>query len=64
MNFDWIDTAKRVIATACETAIALIPAGVMVQEVDWKVIAGTTALSAIVTFLKCVVSQMGTDTMA
>ena len=58
MKLDWTDIAKRTIATVCETAIALLPAGMTIEAVDWKVIVGTTALAALVTFLKCVGAQV------
>ena len=56
-----VDTKKRLInagiravKTFAQTCVAMIPVSAMVQEVDWKVILSTAALSAIVSILTSV----------
>lgn len=41
----------RALRTVCQTALAMIPAGVMIQDVDWVVILSTSALSGVVSML-------------
>lgn len=52
---DWIEWAKkagiRALKTVAEAAVALIPAGVTITAVDWKVVAGTAALAGVVSLL-------------
>lgn len=47
-------TAIRALKTVCETALAMIPAMVTIQEVDWLTVASTAALSGIICILSCV----------
>lgn len=47
-------TAIRAIKTFAETAIAMIPAMVTIQEVDWVIVLSTSALSAVVCILTCI----------
>lgn len=56
-----VDTKKwskkagvRAIKTMAQTAVSLIPAGVMIQAVDWKVVLGTAALAGVVSMLTSV----------
>ena len=58
---DSVDTKKwlinagiRAVKTFAQTCVAMIPVSAMVQEVDWKVILSTAALSAIVSVLTSV----------
>lgn len=48
---DWKLWAKaagvRAVKTFCQSAVALIPAGVTIAAVDWRVIIGTAALAAV-----------------
>ena len=37
----------RAAKTFAQTVVALLPASAMISEVDWKVILGTAALSAV-----------------
>lgn len=52
---DWKKWAKaagvRAAKTVAESAVSLIPAGVMITAVDWKAIAGTAALAGVVSLL-------------
>ena len=50
----WKAVAIRAIRTMCQTAVGLIPASVMITEVDWKVVVGTAALSGLSCVLTCV----------
>lgn len=44
----WAKAAgARAVKTAAQTAAALIPAGVTIAAVDWKVVIGTAALAAV-----------------
>lgn len=53
-----VDTKKwmkgaviRAIKTMAQTAVSLIPAAQMIQQVDWKVVVGTAALAGVVSVL-------------
>lgn len=41
----------RALKTAAQTAVALLPATAMISEVDWRMVAGTAALSAVCSLL-------------
>lgn len=43
--------AIRVVKTMAQTAVSLIPAAQMIQQVDWKVVVGTAALAGVVSVL-------------
>lgn len=48
----WIKAAGiRAIRTFAQTALALIPAGVTIEEVGWKVVISTSILSGILSLL-------------
>lgn len=47
----FINAGIRSIKTFAQTAVSLIPAGAMINGVDWKVILGTSLLSSIVSIL-------------
>ena len=48
----WLKAAGiRAIKTFAQTCVALIPASVMITEVDWKMVLCTVALSAVVSIL-------------
>lgn len=52
---EWARAASiRAIKTAAQTAVAMIPAAAMIQQVDWIAVAGTAALSAVVSILTSV----------
>lgn len=51
----WIKSAAiRAIKTIAQTAVALIPAATMIQQVDWVTVLGTAALSGVVSLLTSV----------
>ena len=51
----WLKAAGiRALKTFAQTCVALIPAAVTITEVDWKVVLGSAALSAVVSILTSV----------
>lgn len=51
----WIKSAAiRAVKTMAQTAVALIPAATMIQQVDWVTVLGTAALSGVVSLLTSV----------
>ena len=57
-NIDTMRWAKaavvRAVKTAAQTAVAMIPAASMIQQVDWIAVVGTSALAAVVSILTSV----------
>lgn len=47
----WKAAGIRAIKTVCQSAVALIPAGVMITEVSWPVVIGTAVLAGVVSLL-------------
>lgn len=48
----WAEKAGiRAVKTMAQTAVALIPAATMIQQVDWVAVLGTAALAGIVSIL-------------
>lgn len=47
----WKAAGIRAIKTIAQTAIALIPAGVMIQEVNWIMVIGTAGLAGVLSLL-------------
>lgn len=48
----WLKAAGvRAIKTVAQTAVAMIPVAVSVNEIDWLTLAGTSALAGIVSLL-------------
>lgn len=51
----WVKAAGvRAIRTTAQTALALIPAGVTIEAVDWKVVLSTSILAGAVSLLTSV----------
>lgn len=51
----WLEAAAiRAVKTMAQTAVSLIPAAQMIQQVDWKVVAGTAALAGVASILTSV----------
>lgn len=50
----WKAASIRAIKTIAQSAVSLIPASVMITEVDWKVVAGSALLAGIVSLLTSV----------
>ena len=53
-----IAALKRAAWTAAETALALIPVGVGVEEVSWLHVLSVTALATLLSLLKSIVAGM------
>ena len=51
----WLKAAViRAMKTICQAAVGLIPAAVMITEVDWPVVVGTSLLAGVVSLLTSV----------
>lgn len=50
----WKCAAIRAIKTVCQSAVAMIPAGVMITDVSWTIVAGTALLAGVVSMLTSV----------
>lgn len=50
----WKAAAVRAVKTVAQTAVAMLPVGVMIQEVNWLMVAGTAALAGIASLLTSV----------
>lgn len=50
----WKAAGIRAIKTVAQTAVAMIPAAVTITAVDWLTVAGTAALSGLVSLLTSV----------
>lgn len=53
-----IAALKRAGWTAAETALALLPVGVGIEEVQWLHVLSVVALATVLSFLKSVVAGM------
>lgn len=59
MNKDfWRASFVRAIRTLCQAALALIPAAVTIDQVDWRAVIGTAALAAVVSILTSIASGL------
>lgn len=48
----WAKSAEvRAVKTMAQTAVAMIPAAAMIQNVDWVAVVGTAALAGVVSIL-------------
>ena len=54
----WKAAGVRMVKTAAQTALALIPAAGMLQDVSWGVVLSTAALSALVSLLTSIVTGL------
>ena len=51
----WLRAAGiRAVKTMAQTAVALLPAAVVIYQVDWAVVAGTSLLAGVVSILTSV----------
>lgn len=50
----WKAAGIRAVKTVAQTAVAMIPAAVTITAVDWLTVAGTAALSGLVSLLTSV----------
>ena len=53
-----IAALKRAAWTAAETALAMIPVGVGIEEVEWIHVLSVVALATVLSFLKSVIAGM------
>lgn len=53
-----IAALKRAAWTAAETALAMIPVGIRIEEVEWIHVLSVTALAAVISLLKSIVAGM------
>jgi len=52
INTDWVRAAGiRAVKTCAQTAVAMIPAAAMIQQVDWVTVVGTAALAGVCSLL-------------
>lgn len=54
----WIALAKRAAWTAAETALALIPVGIGVEEVNWLHVVSVSVMAAILSALKSIATGL------
>lgn len=54
----WIALAKRAAWTAAETALALIPVGVGIEEVEWFHVLSVCLMAAILSGLKSIATGL------
>lgn len=47
----WKAASIRALKTVAQSAVSLIPASVMITEVDWKVVIGTALLAGVASLL-------------
>lgn len=50
----WKAAGIRAVKTICQSAVAMIPVGVMITEVSWPVVIGTALLAGVVSMLTSV----------
>lgn len=54
----WKAACIRMVKTAAQTALAMIPAAGMLQDVSWAVVLSTAALSALASMLTSIVAGL------
>jgi len=55
MSHKWFRAAGiRAVKTFAQTAVAMLPAAAMIQQVDWITVAGTAALAGVCSLLTSV----------
>ena len=47
----WKCAGVRAMKTAAQTAVAMLPVAATIQQVDWKMIVGTSGLACVVSML-------------
>lgn len=47
----WKCAAIRAVKTAAQTAVAMLPVAAAINQVDWKMVAGTAALAFVASML-------------
>jgi len=54
----WIALAKRAAHTAAQTALSFLTIGMVMEDVDWKMVISAACLAAIYSALKSIVAGM------
>lgn len=54
----WRAAGIRALKTTCQTAVAMIPAAVMITDVDWVAVLGTSALAGVCSLLTSVANGL------
>ena len=54
----WLALAKRALWTFCESALAMLPVGIGIEEVSWLHVLSVSALAAVISALKSIVAGM------
>ena len=57
-NDFWRAAGIRALKTTCQTAVAMIPAAVMITDVDWVAVLGTSALAGVCSLLTSVANGL------
>jgi hypothetical protein len=53
----WKDITERVLATAAQAAAGAIGTTAVIQGIDWRVVSGTAAVAALLSFLKALYAR-------
>lgn len=54
----WVAAGIRALRTVCQTAVGMIPAAVMITDVDWLAVLGTAALAGVISILTSVATGL------
>ena len=57
-NDFWRAAGIRALKATCQTAVAMIPAAVMITDVDWVAVLGTSALAGVCSLLTSVANGL------
>ena len=59
MSKEFIKAALiRAIKTICQSAVAMIPAGLMITDVDWLTVLGTSLLAGVLSILTSIANGL------
>jgi hypothetical protein len=59
MSKEFIKAALiRAIKTICQSAVAMIPVGLMITEVDWLTVLGTSLLAGVLSILTSIANGL------
>jgi hypothetical protein len=59
MSKEFIKAALiRAVKTICQSAVAMIPAGLMITEVDWLTVLGTSLLAGVLSILTSIANGL------
>ena len=58
-GYTWFKAAMiRALKTVCQTAVALIPAGALIQDVNWEVVGGTALLAGLCSIFTSIITTL------